>query len=233
MSTSETGCTVGKPWRPQHLETTREFINAPACAARTRRSENGKRKPKGSKALAIETARYLTRRTWTVEPAVEMAAERLGLITLNEPPIDAEFLAPLTVVPATGWWITPTRTGQYDPDDESEPFDGFDYMVAWRPAALRRTRPAQSSFSPRWEFVHRARTLASQRLQPRKLGHSGLNWQSNNGCPSEAPFPVSYSLLAVANRRLVALTRVINASLSWGGKPHTAAGRFSLLLLGC
>ena len=112
---------------PQHLETTREFINA--CV----RGENPsvrewQKETQGPKALAIETARYLTGERGP-EPAVEMAAERLGLITLNEPPIDAEFLAQLTdSLPPLVFHTNPDA--QYDPDDESEPFDGFDYMVA-------------------------------------------------------------------------------------------------------
>ena len=79
--------------QPFHLDTTREFIESYLCRENPD-VRDWQHTTQGPKALAVEVARWLNGER-EPEPAILLAAERLGFITPLQPYIDVKFLLEL------------------------------------------------------------------------------------------------------------------------------------------
>ena len=97
---------------PEHIKTTKRFIDA-YLRGKEPSARYWEWKTQGPKPLAVEVARYLNGER-DPEPAVMMAAEKLGFISLTAPAIDPDYLTELTnILPPLS-----CENPVYDDDDE-------------------------------------------------------------------------------------------------------------------
>ena len=107
--------------QPNHIIRSKEFIDAYLCGEKPSARE-WQEETLGPKEMVVEVARWLNGER-DPAPAVLMAAERLGFVGLMAAAIDASFLAELTT-------SLPPLVFHDAPSAASDPFDGYEEMVA-------------------------------------------------------------------------------------------------------